>query len=108
MTKMNLSNEDRMTVRGCKTPTMDCTNGAIDVNDEQCTACDSGKCNGNVYPEYRLHCLHCAGENCVLPSNSITVRYPCANYVENDSCYNIFSSGKRKKKTLNLINQSKF
>lgn len=89
-----MSIEDEVTIRGCAKPAMDCVNDVIDDNGNQCSLCNSEKCNGNVYPEYRLHCLHCAGKDCVRPSNAITVRYPCANYVEHDSCYNIFSPGK--------------
>lgn len=87
-------NEDGITVRGCKTPTMECASVVVGESGDQCSACESEKCNGNIFPEYRLHCLQCAGEKCVRPSNSVAVRYPCANYVESDSCYGVFSPGK--------------
>lgn len=86
--------EDGLTVRGCKAPTMGCVTGAIDDDGNQCSQCSSDKCNGNIYPDYRLHCLHCAGDSCVRPANSVTVRYPCATFVDTDSCYSIFSHGK--------------
>lgn len=88
------ANEDGTTVRGCKKPTMECANGTDGADGDQCAACGSNKCNGDIYPENRLHCWHCAGADCVRPSTAVAVRYPCANYAEYDSCYSIFSYGK--------------
>lgn len=80
---------DGFTVRGCLTPQIlsQCSDGA-------CVSCRVNKCNSQIFPEDRLSCLHCEGSDCVNQANTIEVRYPCANYQENDSCYSIFSNGK--------------
>lgn len=57
-------------------------------------SCGSTKCNGDIFPIDRLHCLHCAGESCVNAPNNVTIRYPCVNFTDTDSCYSVFSYGK--------------
>lgn len=61
---------------------------------DSCASCKSNKCNANIFPEDRLSCLHCEGSDCVNQRNTVEVRYPCANYQPNDSCYSVFSNGK--------------
>lgn len=56
--------------------------------------CAIDKCNGKIFPESRLHCLHCEGPSCVNQSNTVDVRHPCVNYVKDDQCYSIFEHGK--------------
>lgn len=63
-------------------------------NDDECALCTSNKCNGNIFPENRLHCLHCEGSTCVNQTNTVAVRYPCVNYISSDSCYTVFADGK--------------
>lgn len=63
-----------------------CSNG-------KCFICRTNNCNSQIYPEDRLSCVHCEGSGCVNQTNTIEVRYPCANYRADDSCYSVFSSG---------------
>lgn len=84
---------DGITIRGCSStrridPKDDKCN---DIN--ECTLCKTNKCNGMVFPESRLHCLHCGGSSCVNQTNTIDVRHPCVNYRADDKCYSIFSHG---------------
>lgn len=66
-------------------------NAAPNPDQELCT---TDKCNGKIFPESRLHCLHCAGGSCVNQSDTIEVRHPCVNYVREDRCYSIFEFSK--------------
>lgn len=63
------------------------------AKDEECEVCSVNKCNGNIFPESRIHCLHCEGASCVNQSSTIAVRHPCVNYVQGDNCYSVFSYG---------------
>lgn len=90
--KKYFSDLDGNTVRGC-TPTNAAWLKKISENDEY-ELCSSDQCNGKVFPENRLHCLHCSGLSCVNQSNTIDVRHPCVNYVATDECYTIFQYGK--------------
>lgn len=63
------------------------------AENDLCAVCSTSKCNGNVHPEDRLHCLHCAGENCVNQTDTVDVRYPCVRFVDQDNCYSVFSQG---------------
>lgn len=67
----------------------------IDAN-ESCFHCNSDKCNDKIFPTDRLYCFQCEGEKCIHVDNSVNVRYPCTNYAKSDSCYSIFSRGKKK------------
>lgn len=80
---------DGHTIRGCTplNPTWMSTTNEYDV-------CAIDKCNGKIFPESRLHCLHCEGNSCVNQTNTVDVRHPCLNYVKNDQCYSIFEHGK--------------
>lgn len=86
---VSITKLDHATVRGCLTPEITCSE-----NEESCQGCTSDRCNGNVFPENRLHCLHCSGSSCVNQTNTVSVRYPCVNYESIDSCYDVFSHGK--------------
>lgn len=61
---------------------------------EDLEKCYLDKCNGQIYPEDRLFCLHCDGNDCVNQTDLIEVKHPCANYIYRDECYNVFSYGK--------------
>lgn len=74
-------------------PDEDASHNTKCVKNEECNVCMNSKCNGNVFPENRLHCLHCAGSTCVNQSNTVAVRHPCENYVNDDTCYSVFSHG---------------
>ncbi|XP_031624828.1 calponin homology and LIM domain-containing protein-like [Contarinia nasturtii] len=78
--------ENGITTRGC----LSSSKKRI-CSENSCSRCKSNKCNGEIFPEDRLICLHCSGSNCVSQGNSIDVRFPCVNYVPNDECYSIFS-----------------
>lgn len=77
---------DGITVRGCGKPATEDNTTSF--------SCPSNRCNGDIFPVDRLHCLHCAGADCVRAPNNVTYRYPCVNYTEADSCYSVFSHGK--------------
>lgn len=83
---------DGITVRGCisrNKQNQQCV-------DNSCLTCRSNNCNAQIFPEDRLSCMHCEGSSCVNQTNTVDVRYPCAQYTQNDSCYSVFSSGKAK------------
>lgn len=80
---------DRVTVRGCTT-----RQEQNDYGKHASNYCKSNKCNGKIFPEDRLSCLHCAGNSCVNQTNTVDVRYPCINYHPDDMCYSVFSTGK--------------
>lgn len=73
-------------MRGCLGNQMN-----IGCNNSTCVSCKYDKCNAQIFPEDRLSCLHCKGENCVNQTNTIEVRFPCVKYVPNDECYTIFT-----------------
>lgn len=80
---------DGVTIRGCSpAQTVEST------KEDPYETCKTDKCNGDIFPEDRLHCLHCAGSSCVNQANTFDVRYPCVNYDGNDKCYSVFSFGK--------------
>lgn len=88
-------NPDGITTRGCSPPQTD--EFSEDKNDwckgDECNECTTSKCNGEIFPKNRLHCLHCDGNSCVNRTNDDDVRHPCVRYNSNDECYNIFSHG---------------
>lgn len=89
---------DGITIRGCSSHRHDDNNISsqlIECNgSNDCSSCKTDKCNGNIFPENRLHCLHCGGSSCVNQTNTIDVRHPCVNYVADDNCYSVFSHGR--------------
>lgn len=80
---------DGVTIRGCLA-----ISTVVPNNEDNYEKCEDDKCNGDIFPEDRLHCLHCAGSSCVNQADTIDVRHPCVNYDRNDKCYSIFSPGK--------------
>lgn len=79
---------DDVTIRGCSPVQTE-----VSINENNHQTCENDRCNGDIFPEDRLHCLHCAGSSCVNQADTIDVRHPCVNYDGNDKCYSIFSPG---------------
>lgn len=79
---------DQNTIRGCLAHHLE-----HECNNDTCVSCRSDKCNSQIFPENRLSCLHCGGSSCVNQTNTIKVRYFCANYDALDECYSVFSHG---------------
>lgn len=63
--------------------------------------CEASKCNNQVYPENRLRCYQCSGEDecnfvdlgcSSIPNQSIEPK-PCSIWSHQDQCYTYFSKG---------------
>lgn len=55
--------------------------------------CSDDKCNGNLFPENRLQCYQCNGDEECKNITENTRMGPCTIYSENDQCYSLLNEG---------------
>jgi Protein of unknown function (DUF753) len=68
-----------VTFRGCKSD--------IPPGNQIFNTCGGELCNRKIFPEERLKCVQCQGDNskCFEPDASLL--FPCKNYFFEDECY---------------------
>jgi Protein of unknown function (DUF753) len=71
--------EGTNTVRGCESLKPD--------NASVFNACASNGCNKVIFPEERIKCVSCSGNESYCFKPDADLLKPCKNYVEDDLCY---------------------